>query len=595
MGDTTPAPDEEPRPAQEGPELSATSLAALDLARAELDLAERFVVIVGDTEDAVDLAPALAEVWPTAHLRLMTKNQPPRERRPDDLRLTPVASVPDIFNALAAGPAPDVIIELGGDRGYAGHGAFGATFLSLRDGGAYLKVDLAGEVAAASADDADDSLWQWLGRSLGDQHQPPRLTGELDKQGLVRTLGEAISGVTIRDGSAVVHKRGEHLMKVNNLLHRPDGEHRVEQTVVRRCGEGSASTIAGEPAHDFEVTSPVWVNDAEAGVRLRDRYLVRELAAREYLGAVCAPRGVVTMGGLFLPESSMQPLVRPWFNRGTQDAGPDYAVFPRVSGPIPTLPGSYYHLDNEFPGHYGHVTTQDLSRLWAWDAAVERDPDVRVLLSPPTGHQEPHDYQLRLLEAFGIERDRVTVLREPARVERLVSATLGLQNHYFASPVCTPVWERIRGALVPEAEGSTPERVFIGRNETRRRCLNGDEVERRFVEAGFTVVHPETLDIAEQIRVFSGARAVAGYAGSSMFTMAYATGDTHWIVIGSRSYTATTEHLLATLHRQPIDYFFADPEVEQPAGGFAPEAYFSDYTFNFERDGADLDALLARL
>lgn len=595
MGDTTPGPAEEPRPVQEAPELPATSRAALDLARAELDLSDRFVVIFGDVEDAVELTAALADQWPTAKLRLMTANQPPRDRRPAGLRLTPVASVRDLVNALAAGHQPDVIIELGSGRGYSGHGAFGATFLALSDGGAYVKADLAGELAAAEADEAHDSMWQWLGRSLGDQRRPSPLEGQLGLQSEARSIGEAISSVTLRDGGAVVRKRGSHLLKINNLLHRPESGRRIQQTVQRRCGEGSVETIAHEDPFDFEVTSPVWVNDDEAGRRFRDRLLVRELYAMEHHGAVCAKRGVVTMGGLFLPESSMQPLVRPWFNRGTQDAGPDYAMLPTTSAALPLLPGSYFHLDNEFPGHYGHVTTQDLTRLWAWDRAVERDPDCRVLLSPPTGHQEPHDYQLRLLEAFGIPRDRVTVLRAPTRVERLFSANLALQNHYFASPVCTPVWERIRDALVPEGGAPVPERVFISRDDKRRRCLNGAAVEQRFVDAGFVVVRPEELDIAEQIRLFSQARVVAGYAGSSMFTMAYATGQTRWIVIGSRSYTATTEHLLATLHRQPLDYFFCEPVVEHPSSGFSADAYFSDYTFSFERDGAALDALLGSL
>lgn len=547
------------------------------------------ILVISDDSSALPLAGAIAAFWPSARVRLLTSPQVPAEF-PAVIK-TPVSSVNDIFNAVAAGPAPGLIIEDARNRSFQRYGVFKRTFLALCDGGTYVSLHSSYEVDAAGADDTTDTAAQWTSAFMSSP------SNSSNASAWERVANDALARATQLGPHLVLRKQGQHLMKINSLLHRPGGEAGVEACVARRAGADAVERIASIPARTWEVRSDFETTDETYAHRyLKDTYNVRELVAKVYKGAVLAPRQVITMSGLLLPESSMQPLVRPMLNRFITDAGPEYALDPRFNVEPKLLQGTFFHLDNEYPGHYGHFTSQDLTKLWAWDAALEYDTDCRILASAPPGRDDLHPYQYRLLSAFGIPRDRVTVFTSPVRVERLVNATFALQNPYFASPVCKEVWGRVRDRILPESRAEVPKRVFVGRSGgLRRRCINSDDVERVFIENGFEVVYPETLDIADQIKMFSQAEAVAGYAGSGMFTMAYSQQHPTWIVLGSKSYTATTEYLLAGLYDDPIRYVMCEPEVPQPVSGWSSAAYFSDYRFDFDRDGKKLDSILSRI
>ncbi len=245
------------------------------------------------------------------------------------------------------------------------------------------------------------------------------------------------------------------------------------------------------------------------------------------------------------------------------------------------------------PGHYGHVITHDLSRLWAWDEAAARFPDLKVLLSPALHHEdEVPPYTRQLLEAFGIGPDRITVLREAARVETLVTATQAFQQPKFLHPAAREVWERVARALLPHArQEPVADRVFISRRSaSRRRCLNGADLERRFAEAGFAVLHPEEMSLPDQIKVMTHASVVAGYAGSGMINTVFSGRPATRIVIASTSYWATNEYHLAAMYGGELHYFWCDPATEDDAG--KRSGFHADYRFDFDRDGAALDTLL---
>ena len=44
------------------------------------------------------------------------------------------------------------------------------------------------------------------------------------------------------------------------------------------------------------------------------------------------------------------------------------------------LLGPYFHIDGEIQGHFGHMITEQVSRLWAWEEAKRREPGLKALL-----------------------------------------------------------------------------------------------------------------------------------------------------------------------------------------------------------------------
>ncbi|WP_036960786.1 glycosyltransferase family 61 protein, partial [Promicromonospora kroppenstedtii] len=407
--------------------------------------------------------------------------------------------------------------------------------------------------------------------------------------GLIR----ALSGVTTKGSLIALRKSGEHVIKLGGPDTRAALAARgVEQRVIARV-----------PAERRASASSIWSSDAGlAAERLPDAVEVGELVCTVYSDVLCAPRQVAVAERLLLPTSYFLPGRSSRRTRGMHYYGPDYSGLLQDGAEPEALSGTYYHLDNQIPGHYGHVITHDLSKLWAWDAALAEHPDLRLLLSPQVGGEDIPAYTYDLLEAFGIERDRVHMITGPVRVERLITATQAFQQPNFLSPVARDVWARVTAGLLPRAgRDPLPERVFVSRRHaTRRRCLNGDEVERRFEDAGFVVVYPEDLSLPDQARLFSQVTVVAGYAGSGLINTVFSSGPATRVVLASKSYWATNEYHIAALYGGDLHYFWCDPVFSSGQAAAGPTGpvtgrFHADYVFDVDRDGPALDDLLESL
>ena len=97
---------------------------------------------------------------------------------------------------------------------------------------------------------------------------------------------------------------------------------------------------------------------------------------------------------------------------------------------------------------------------------------------------------------------------------------------------------------------------------------------------------------AEQVQLVRNARAVAGYAGSAMFTTAFAGAPKHVIVVGPESYPAHNEYMLASLVGHDLDLVLCRPEVPRE-DGWTMESFHSDYVYDPQREGVFLRSAIA--
>jgi capsular polysaccharide biosynthesis protein len=201
-----------------------------------------------------------------------------------------------------------------------------------------------------------------------------------------------------------------------------------------------------------------------------------------------------------------------------------------------------------------------------------------------------------LLAAYGIEEGDIHFATENERVTRLVAPSLLWHNAipYHFHPAVRTVWDSLRGNLARLDEGS-PRRVFVSRGSsaTSRVCRNGTDVERFFEERGFTVVKPESLSLEEQATLFFNADDIAGFAGAAMFNLIFAGRRPRVTVLSHESYTARNEQLIASSVARELHYFWSRADVSQPKNRYSPEAFLSDWEFDFARNGKELEALLA--
>ena len=251
--------------------------------------------------------------------------------------------------------------------------------------------------------------------------------------------------------------------------------------------------------------------------------------------------------GVLVPQSQ-----RLW-NGNRKEPVPADPEQVRVRRRAQRLAGTWLYAGH-WSTHFGHFLLETLPNLWpdpAEQAATlsgvvahrpirgpaPSDAD-RVRLEEPTLH--PWQQQLMELAGYGAVDLRV-VHGRPVRVERLVVPSRPVVLKRRAGPAAVQVWRRISDAV---AERGRESRVYLSRSKFHagdhgpRRVRTDEAQDARldafFSDAGFCVVHPETLPITEQIALVRGADVLAGLPGSALHLSAFAEPGTRVLTIGDR-------------------------------------------------------------
>jgi capsular polysaccharide biosynthesis protein len=315
-----------------------------------------------------------------------------------------------------------------------------------------------------------------------------------------------------------------------------------------------------------------------------------KITLRVYEAPICSRGQVVTRENFLFPDSFRHHMSPRLTNIYVEESAPRFGYVRRDVSTPDELPGSWFHLDSEWPDEFGHFTTEVIGRMWAWDIARRQDPDIRVLTTF-RHDREPKQltpYAREVFTAFGIASEDVLAFERPCRPERLYSATSMFSSYDYIHPDISQVWDRLANALAPDATAGseTGRRIFCTRPiALKRSCRNTPEVENLFAQYGFDVVAPETMSFGEQVRMFRGAEFIAGFAGSALFQLAFCDKPKQVFTIGPDSYTARNEHMIAAVRGHHITSTWCRAELPHPPGSWTKTAFGSAYTFDMESDG----------
>ena len=463
-------------------------------------------------------------------------------------------------------------------------------FLHVREGGAYaVERQRITERAAV-----DDGLFAQLAKLL--PHVGSRRAEMAGLTNHEQELALSASQVLVTTELVVVGKRMAHLLKLRDsnatqiLNQRETGLEvtplaTLKATKVRTAGK--LHTYGGGEA-------PVVDLDIELSVP--------ELHLRRYRGrlGVC-PGAIVVHDHTVLPDSFKWARQERLRNPRLVDVDPKFARLPADRRPVEELEGSYYYLDHYNTGHFGHVMTELVAKLWGWDAAKAAVPDLKVLLreNERTADRPFPRMEERLLTAYGVDPDDIVWVDRAVWVDSLVAATPMWHNAepHYAHPDITRVWRRLREGFSGEA-ATDNRRIFVSRphgSSTNRHCHNAEEVEGFFEERGFSVVHPEKLDLADQVETFAQAEVVAGFGGSAMFNVLFAEHAHSMIVLSHEAYDSRNEHLYAAVLGLDAHFFSSAPDLPHPEDGWSRESFQSPWSFDFARNGDELGRVIAEL
>ncbi|ROP65771.1 uncharacterized protein DUF563 [Curtobacterium sp. PhB130] len=398
---------------------------------------------------------------------------------------------------------------------------------------------------------------------------------------------QASSGLTVDShGYSITVKNRDHLVKVKDedamaILPTRLGANNVRLLGSRKSGVGRG---------DLHVES----HGTLAKPRIPAQAMkYPTLTLREFRGPTHLKDAMLAVNGTTVLPSSFKHPWRAWNDR-LVNLNEGVAALNPEDKPTERLEGTYYDLTCAVPGHFGHVVTESLSKVWGWDEAKDRDPGLKAIYRVPSKDYVP-SFERTLFEAAGIVESDIHWEHRNVTVDRFVSASQGWQNGgwHYVHPVVPATWSKLRAALVHSSPDAA-KKIFVSRKFTtvNRACRNIEEVESYFADRGFAIVYPEALTTEEQATVFGNATTVAGLAGSGMFNMLFAEHLDKVLLLSHDAYTARNEHMYASVLADEFHYFWSRADEQHPRGKFSLEAFHSAWEFDFEANGEALERVL---
>lgn len=312
-----------------------------------------------------------------------------------------------------------------------------------------------------------------------------------------------------------------------------------------------------------------------------------------YFNAYCSPGQLVTQGNYLLPDAFRMQHHLNLSNKNATNLSKNFYSL-NVVNESKFLKGDYLYLDSEYPGHFGHFTSEVISRLWAWKKLRHSIPNLKVLLSVHKGKDLPA-YAKVILNSFGISDKDIITFDSRIQVENLYTASPFYVIGSHIHPEINEVWDDIRNGVTGGESKITGDKLFIARPiKGGRKCLNPELLESMFKDFGFEFFNPENYSWEDQLKTFCQAKYIAGYSGSGLFNTMFCNKTKNLISIGSDSYTAINEHFFCSVKKINLDYIWGDSLIKH-GSKWSPQAFMSDYNFNYERDQPYLQSILEKM
>lgn len=534
-------------------------------------------IVIISNKDPIATADTFAEFFKNAQINLFyVGNSAPRDQsRFPNVIITHTADIENIHQELSTLRNLEVIIDDGTNLKSSKVQYFTELFLHLKPEGIYVAEDLHASHIAFFNDTNGEDIDSLLSRLMSFKNCTDEMRNKYNHE--ERVLSQAIRRLSHYGKIVFVEKQGHHLYKL------ADGV--ATRLLDKSYGKKWGAVLEEISGGSFQSRSNIQLNNSEHKDLFPKNIEYPTVSSREYFDVTCAPGQIAVTNDFALPDSFRLFYRGNLSHRRLVNAGTHFAIDTHeLRNPKQFLKGQYFYLDREWSA-YGHVPTEVISRLWAWDKAKLRYPKLKVLVSAPDTKNMLPSWERTLLMAYGISGDDIVVIDQPTRIETLIAATPMFGISDFVHPRISAIWSRIRNELMDTGYEST-DKVFLSRSKgALRECRNSEELESMFRELGYTVLRPELLPLGQQIALLANARSVAGYAGSALLNLVFAGDEKNIIVIGTDSFMNANEYLISSVLGGQFVYNFSTADIQQPPRGWSQSAYHSSFSFDFTRDG----------
>lgn len=211
--------------------------------------------------------------------------------------------------------------------------------------------------------------------------------------------------------------------------------------------------------------------------------------------------------------------------------------------------------------HYGHFLMESISRLWVLNFLPNNN--YKFLFNTyknGVNYFNEKGWVLELLKCFGISSEDVIFAEDKTCFERLIIPSQSMILHKSVNiPAQRFIWDTIKSSVSTKEKSS--EKIYLSRSKLlkdKRPLYNEVEVEKVFSSHGFDIVYPESLCLADQIKLLSNAAVVAGPSGSALHNAAFMNENSLLISLTTPGFCLLNEVLCCFSAKTQYELFFGE-------------------------------------
>ena len=166
--------------------------------------------------------------------------------------------------------------------------------------------------------------------------------------------------------------------------------------------------------------------------------------------------------------------------------------------------------------HYGHFMLESLARWWPLAQQGPRPDRYLIHLADPNGLDIP---LVKLcLASAGIKKEQLVFCNKPVLVKQALVPEASFQEASHIHVAYRDLWTHFLASTGESEANQTDQPLYVSRSQLRHGSsmyLGEEKIEAYLEGRGARIIHPQTLAVEEQIRLFNKHTRIIGIAGSA--------------------------------------------------------------------------------
>lgn len=194
----------------------------------------------------------------------------------------------------------------------------------------------------------------------------------------------------------------------------------------------------------------------------------------------------------------------------------------------------YLPVPFEGADHFGHLITEIIGLLYAFDKFIDTPIDIPLLIG------EKEWIRMSKIHNFlncNFNVEIIPIQSAYVTVKKIIMPIPTIHNRQSISPFHTEALQSLLpkvlnldfyNLLVEGEHDSMPEKIYLSRSNmpsSKRKIINEGKLERELEKHGWLIIHPQELTLRQQLQYLYHASEIAGTVGSAFHLLMYFSSD----------------------------------------------------------------------